>query len=301
MQQQDDCKLKLELFEGPLDLLLYLIKKEEVDIYNIPIEKVTTQYMEYLKVMQMLDLNIAGEFIVMAATLMMIKSRMLLPVEVRPELEQEEEDPRWELVRQLVEYKKFKDAASNLQEMEYFNENVFQLGQELVIPADADAGVVLQDVSIFDLITAFKAALSKARPDDIQDIFSDKWSVSDKIDIIISTIAEKKEVRFSSLFPENATKHEVICTFLALLELLKMRQIDIKQDAHFSEILICGANPLDDIKVDPEMPPEPVFENAAVAAVEDAEPMDQVTEHVANKANSQSDANLPNEEENKKS
>jgi segregation and condensation protein A len=114
MAGREDYKVQLEVFEGPLDLLLYLIKKDEVDVYDIPIERVTQQYLQYLSLMQMLDLNIAGEFLVMAATLMMIKSRMLLPVEERPELE-EEEDPRWDLVRQLVEYKKFKDAAQHLE------------------------------------------------------------------------------------------------------------------------------------------------------------------------------------------
>ena len=112
----DDYKVMLEVFEGPLDLLLYLIKKDEVDIHDIPIGRITDQYMEYLRLMKVLDLNIAGDFIVMSATLMLIKSRMLLPVEERPEMDEEdEEDPRWDLVRQLVEYKKFKDAATELQ------------------------------------------------------------------------------------------------------------------------------------------------------------------------------------------
>ncbi len=117
MPGQDDYKVQLEVFEGPLDLLLYLIKRDELDIYDIPIERITQQYMQYLDVMKMLDLSIAGEFLVMAATLMMIKSRMLLPVEERPELEAEEDDPRWDLVRQLVEYKKFKDAADHLESL----------------------------------------------------------------------------------------------------------------------------------------------------------------------------------------
>jgi segregation and condensation protein A len=115
MPGSDEYKVQLEVFEGPLDLLLYLIKRDELDIYDIPIERITQQYMQYLDVMKMLDLSIAGEFLVMAATLMMIKSRMLLPVEDRPELEAEEDDPRWDLVRQLVEYKKFKDAADHLE------------------------------------------------------------------------------------------------------------------------------------------------------------------------------------------
>ena len=156
MVVHDEYKVELEVFEGPLDLLLYLIKKEEVDIYNIPIEKITSQYMEYLNLMRMLDLNIAGEFIVMAATLMMIKSRMLLPVEERPELEEEEEDPRWDLVKQLIEYKKFKDAAIHLQEREINQEDIFSLGGGNIVLEPDDPGMILQDISLFDLISAFK-------------------------------------------------------------------------------------------------------------------------------------------------
>ncbi|MDD4736715.1 MAG: segregation/condensation protein A, partial [Kiritimatiellae bacterium] len=136
---QEEYKVELEVFEGPLDLLLYLIKKDEVDIYDIPIERITNQYMKYMEVMRMLDLNIAGDFLVMAATLMMIKSRMLLPVEDRRDQEEEDDnDPRWDLVRQLVEYKKFKDAALHLEECEFVQENIFgrdgegvQLGPEM--------------------------------------------------------------------------------------------------------------------------------------------------------------------------
>ena len=152
---KNDYKVELEVFEGPLDLLLYLIKKDEVDIYDIPIEKVTAQYMEYLNLMRMLDLNIAGEFIVMAATLMLIKSRMLLPIEERSDIEDDEEgdDPRWELVRQLVEYKKFKDAAGRLQENELYQEDIFGIGGQVLSLASDESSVVLQDVSIFDLIS----------------------------------------------------------------------------------------------------------------------------------------------------
>ncbi|MDA0990926.1 MAG: segregation/condensation protein A, partial [Verrucomicrobia bacterium] len=178
---QDEYKVELEVFEGPLDLLLYLIKKDEVDIYNIPIETITTQYMEYLALMRMLDLNIAGEFIVMAATLMMIKSRMLLPVEERPELEEEEDDPRWELVRQLVEYKKFKDAARLLQERELLQENVFDLGADAVILDAADPNLSIRDVSLFDLIDAFNAVLKRATPNEIGEIVGDQFTVTDKI------------------------------------------------------------------------------------------------------------------------
>jgi len=238
MPVREDYKVRLDVFEGPLDLLLYLIKKDEVDIYNIPIEKITAQYMEYLNLMRMLDLNIAGEFIVMAATLMMIKSRMLLPVEERPELEDEEEDPRWDLVRQLIEYKKFKDIATRLQELEQYRENIFALAGP-AIPPDADEpGLALQDVSIFDLITAFNEALKKARPEQIGEIHAERWTVADKIEFILGALRNQSQLVFSALFPANASRHEIICTFLALLELIRLRQVMAVQRERFGEIII---------------------------------------------------------------
>jgi segregation and condensation protein A len=179
------------VFEGPLDLLLYLIKRDELDIYDIPIERITQQYMQYLDVMKMLDLSIAGEFLVMAATLMMIKSRMLLPVEDRPELEAEEDDPRWDLVRQLVEYKKFKDAADHL-------EDAGAAPGGRVHPrrrsrgARAGPEVALHDVSIFDLITAFNEALKRVKKEDLTEIFSDRYTVADKVDFLSNLLRREK-------------------------------------------------------------------------------------------------------------
>ncbi|HAS82002.1 MAG TPA: chromosome segregation protein ScpA [Verrucomicrobia bacterium] len=239
MAKQDEYKVDLEVFEGPLDLLLYLIRKEEVDIYDIPIERITTQYMEYLSVMRMLDLNIAGEFIVMAATLMMIKSRMLLPIEERPEAEdEEEEDPRWDLVRQLVEYKKFKDIASQLQEREFYQENVFEFGGHCAIELEPDDGLGLQDVSLFDLIAAFNDVLKKAPTEQIGEIAADRFTVADKIDHVLKTVRGGGQIRFSRLFGHMASRNEIICTFLALLELLRLRQISAVQDARFGDIVI---------------------------------------------------------------
>jgi segregation and condensation protein A len=235
----EEYKVQLEVFEGPLDLLLYLIRKEEVDIYNIPIERITTQYMEYLGLMRMLDLNIAGEFIVMAATLMMIKSRMLLPVEERPELEEEEEDPRWELVRQLIEYKKFKDAASRLEDIAFDRENTFHMGGPTVV-FEQESGVGLQDVSLFDLITAFREVLKNARPEEIREIYAETFTVSDKVELIIKRIGSEKKIRFTELFGAHASKHEIICTFLALLELIRLRQVAVRQRERFGEITIEG-------------------------------------------------------------
>lgn len=240
MQNPSEYKIELEVFEGPLDLLLYLIKKDEIDIYDIPIESVTAQYMEYLSLMRMLDLNIAGEFIVMAATLMMIKSRLLLPADAveDEEEEEEEEDPRWELVRQLVEYKKFKDAANRLQDLELEQENVFGPGSRRIQVETDDAGVKLGDVSLFDLIAAFNDVLKRTAEEQIGEIYDDSVSVADKIDTILRTVGRKKEVAFSSLFNNASSRNEVICTFLAVLELIRLRQISALQHAPFGEIMI---------------------------------------------------------------
>ncbi|NLB56682.1 MAG: segregation/condensation protein A [Lentisphaerae bacterium] len=238
-EPKDDYNVKLEVFEGPLDLLLYLIKKEEVDIYHIPIERITTQYMEYIGLMRMLDLEFAGEFLVMAATLMMIKSRMLLPVEEREELEPEEDDPRWELIKQLVEYKKFKDAAENLQTMRLIQENIFERGEETIeVPRDKSG--VLEEVSIFDLIAAFNQALKRAEVDEVGELYADTVTVADKIEEILSRINSDGRIEFTSLFKSNARRKEIVCAFLALLELIRLHQIRAIQEAAFGHIVIVG-------------------------------------------------------------
>jgi segregation and condensation protein A len=239
---QDDYKVELEVFEGPLDLLLYLIRRDEVDVYDIPIETVTTQYMDYLNMMRMLDLNIAGEFIVMAATLMMIKSRMLLPVDERQDQEDEEEgeDPRWELVRQLVEYKKFKDAAARLQQRELVQENVFGPGGEALVAAPDEPGLVLQDVSLFDLLSAFNEVLKNIGPEEIRVIEAERFTVAEKIDYLLRIVGDGSTVTFASLFRGMPSRTELICTFLAVLELTKLRQITIHQKNRFGDILVTG-------------------------------------------------------------
>ena len=234
----EEYKISLDVFEGPLDLLLYLIKKDELDIFNIPVEHVTKQYMSYMDMMKMLDLNIAGEFLVMAATLMMIKSRMLLPVEHRPDLEDEEEDPRWDLVRQLVEYKKFKDAAEHLDDLQLEQENIFGRGADNV-ELGHDGSVALNDVGIFDLITAFQEALKKAKKEDnLTEIFADKWTVADKVDTIMRIIRTQGHTRLLTLFEGMTHRYEMVCTFLAILELMKLRHIRAVQREHFSDIEI---------------------------------------------------------------
>ena len=237
---ESDYKVKLEVFEGPLDLLLYLIKKEEVDIYDIPIERITNQYMEYLTLMQMLNLDVAGEFLVMAATLMYIKSRMLLPVDqqIIDTEEDEGEDPRWELIRQLVEYKKFKDAALQLGQREEEQSKVFprRAGD---VEMEADAEPPLAEVSIFDLINAFNEVLKKASArDDFREIIEERFTVSDKIEEILYTLRDRTEMIFSELFARATSRTEIVVTFLALLELIRLKRLKVRQEAAFGEIRV---------------------------------------------------------------
>jgi segregation and condensation protein A len=238
-----EYKVKFEVFEGPLDLLLYLIKKEEVDIYEVNLTQLATQFIEYIDLMREFDLEVAGEFLVMASTLMYIKSRELLPVDQQVAVEGEEEgaDPRWELIRQLVEYKKFKDAAAQLQVLEVRQEDVFpRLPGKLEFASDTPAP--RPDVSIFDLLNAVNAVLKRINVrDDARDIFEDKWTVSEKIEALLRRVAEMGALKFSDLFEGVTSRTEVVVTFLALLELIRLKQIVAVQASDFGEIEIARA------------------------------------------------------------
>jgi segregation and condensation protein A len=238
-----EYKVQFEVFEGPLDLLLYLIKKEEVDIYEVNLTKLATQFIEYIDLMRQFDLEIAGEFLVMASTLMYIKSRELLPVDqqVQVEGEEEGEDPRWELIRQLVEYKKFKDAAARLQVLEAEQENIFpRLPGKLEF--ESAAPPPKPDVSIFDLLNAVNGVLQRfSQRENLGDIFEDKWTVSEKIEFVLRMVSERGSVRFAELFAGAASRSEVVCTFLALLELIRLRQLVCAQPEEFGEIEISRA------------------------------------------------------------
>ena len=234
---QDEYKVKLEVFEGPLDLLLYLIKKDEIDIYDIPIERITKQYLEFMDLFKSLDLEVAGEFVVMAANLIYIKSRSLLPKDLQPPDEQaEEEDPRWELVRQLIEYKKFKDAATHLQQREISQENLFtRLPEKPDIEPDRPIG----EVSIFDLINAFNVVLKRLdKKEDLREIFEENYTVTDKIDLIMKLTSSGVGLRFSELFANAAARSEIAVTFLALLELIRLKQLRCVQPEAYGEIEI---------------------------------------------------------------
>lgn len=238
-----EYKVKFEVFEGPLDLLLYLVKKEEVEIYDVDLTKLATQFIEYIEVMRMLDLEVAGEFLVMAATLMYIKSRELLPKEqqVQATEEEDEEDPRWELIRQLVEYKKFKDAAAQLQRREVEMEFVYPR-RPGKIEFDVEQPAPRMEASIFDLLNAVNSILKRvSQRDDSRDIFEERWTVSEKMEMLATAIREKATLRFTELFEDARNRSEVVCTFLAVLELVRLKQILCVQGEDFGEIVITPA------------------------------------------------------------
>jgi len=238
---ETDYKVKLEVFEGPLDLLLYLIKQDELDIYDISLERITSQYLEYLQAFKELNIELAGEFIVMAANLIYLKSRSLLPLDQQPPEENAgEEDPRWELIRQLIEYKKFKEAAADL--------HLRELEQERIFPREAASSLVTQEplrlgeVGIFQLINAFQAVIKRVEARaEMQEIFGERFSVSEKIDMILRRVGTGASLRFSDLFGQVVSRVEVVVTFLALLELIRLKQVRAFQKNIFEDIEILPA------------------------------------------------------------
>ncbi|MCM8795754.1 MAG: segregation/condensation protein A [Candidatus Omnitrophica bacterium] len=230
-------KIKLEIFEGPLDLLLYLVKKDHLNIYDIPIAQVTEQYLAYLNLMQLLDLNIAGEFLVMAATLMQIKSRMLLPAE--PGLSKEdEEDPRAELVRRLLEYEKFKEIAENLRQKEARQSQIFKRPKlENPLLGD-DSGEVYFEASIFDLINAFTCALKEVPKELFYEVIKDEFTIEEKIHELLHLLLTTESIRLSELFNKAKNKIEIVVIFLAILELIRLKEIIARQKVLFGEVEI---------------------------------------------------------------
>lgn len=240
---ETDYKVKLEIFEGPLDLLLYLIKQDEIDIHEISLERITKQYLEYLQVFKELNINIAGEFVVMAANLIYLKSRSLLPADQQPpEEDVAEDDPRWDLIRQLIEYKKFKEAAAHLHTRELEQDRIFpRTGAGL--GAVEMAPLPLGEIGIFQLINALQAVIKRIEArDDLREIFGEHFTVSDKIDSILQRVAGNVSVKFSELFAGVASRVEIVVTFLALLELIRLKQILATQLNPFDEIEIRSAS-----------------------------------------------------------
>ncbi|KKM73573.1 hypothetical protein LCGC14_1409060 [marine sediment metagenome] len=230
-------KIKLPLFEGPMDLLLHLIREHKIDIYDIPISLITRQYLEYLGLMKELDLEVAGEFLVMAATLIHIKSRMLLPVEDTADTD-EPEDPRLELVMRLLEFKAFKEAAHGLRQREDEQTDVFtRAPSELDGDEDEAEDLSLFDLNLFDLITSFQKMLERA-PAEAQTITRETLTVKDKMALIIESIQSKDVIRFTDLFKGDVIKAHYLVTFVAMLELIRLGIAKVYQEKEFGEIWI---------------------------------------------------------------
>ena len=237
---ETDYKVMLDVYEGPLDLLLYLIKQDEIDIYDISIERITGQYLEYLQAFKELKIDIAGEFVVMAANLIYLKSRSLLPLDQQPpEEDAEEDDPRWDLIRQLIEYKKFKEAAAQLHDRALEQERIFT--RDGGSAAISGAPLPLHEVGIFQLIHAFQEVIKRVEAqEDLQEIFGERFSVSDKIEKILERVGDGAPVRFSELFGQIVSRVEIVVTFLALLELIRLNQVRAMQRKMFDEIEIAA-------------------------------------------------------------
>lgn len=249
----DEYKVTLDIFEGPLDLLLYLIRREEIDIFDIPIERLTKEYMKFLDEARGMNLDIAGEFVVMAATLMVIKSRMLLPVSKRATNEDQTEewvDPRLDLVRQLIEYKKFKDAAIRLETMEAVASNRYDYGggRPKFEKTASDGLAAVAHLDLYDLLSAFQDVLARAAEMPKNELKGIRFSVPDKMDLVLERTKSEGQVSFTSLFAEDAPKGEIIVTFLALLELLRQHRVIIYQNAAFHEITILLSREADETK-----------------------------------------------------
>lgn len=252
-----DHPIRLSVFEGPLDLMLFLIRKSEIDIYDIPIESVTRQYLDILFGMEKLNLEVAGEFFVMAATLMHIKSRMLLPKNeqiLQGDEDEEDFDPRWELVQQLIEYKKFKEAASSLETM---SEEAGNRLPRLYKAAKEDLPEKpLRNSDRIELWNVYNQVLRRlAEKLIVGEIHDESVTIADRMEFILDILETRREFSFSSLFPEDEEHSlvKIIATFIALLELTRLKRLDLQQDEHFSEIH-CLA--LDDAPEPPPVAPE---------------------------------------------
>ncbi len=244
-----DYRIKLPVFEGPLDLLLFLIRKNELDIYDIPIESVTRQYLDALRTIQQFELEIAGEFFVMAATLMEIKSRMLLPkgqAAVDPNATEDEIDPRWELVHQLLQYKKFKEASRQLSDLISMREDLME--RYVSSLSEDPLARPLKPVNRLDLWNTFNLVLRRlAEKLIVGEIHDEQITVADQMEWLLERGRTEKSFVFSTLFPGGTSLRRLIATFLAVLELTRLSHLKIRQDESFSDIIctVVGEIPLE--------------------------------------------------------
>ncbi len=231
-------KIKLEQFEGPLDLLLFFIKRDELDIYDIPISHITKEFLEYVQFIKILDLELAGDFILMASTLMHIKARMLLPREI--DEKGDEIDPRAELIQALLEYKKYKEVS---EELSFYESNQRKIKFRGNFDADVseippEYNVLLKNVSIYDLAKAFKRAIEEIKEEPVHQVRKLNISIDEQIDFIFSQFKDKPEVHFLTLVEKMKEKIRVVITFIALLELVKMNSVGIKESHNYNDFIL---------------------------------------------------------------
>jgi segregation and condensation protein A len=237
-------EIKLDIFEGPLDLLLYLIRKNEIDITNIPIALITEQYLEYLDIMRSLNLDLAGEYLVLAATLIHIKSRLLLPPVESDEPGETEADPREELVRQLLEYQTFKEAALSLEDRPLLDRDVFARGAPLEVQADEEneeEPEAMIEVGVFELVQAFRRVVAALGSPEELSIDTEKISLTERINEIMARLFEEKQLTFTELLGGRNDRRRIVYTFLAILELMKLRMVRAYQAGSFGEIRLFPA------------------------------------------------------------
>ncbi|HUX61411.1 MAG TPA: segregation/condensation protein A [Ignavibacteriaceae bacterium] len=231
-------KIKLDQFEGPLDLLLFFIKRDELNIYDIPISKITKEFLDYVNLIQMLDLELAGDFILMASTLMHIKVRLLLPREI--DEKGEEIDPRSELIQALLEYKKYKEMSEELSFFETSQRKINYRGNysadEKIAPPDYE--ILLKNVTIFDLAKAIKKVLDGVKPEVFHEIKKINISIEEQISFIMNNLEKQTELHFLSLINDMREKIRIVITFVALLELTKMGMIGIKESPNFNDFVL---------------------------------------------------------------
>ena len=235
-------KIKLDQFEGPLDLLLFFIKRDELNIYDIPISKITKEFLEYVNLIKMLDLEVAGDFILMASTLMHIKVRMLLPREV--DEKGEEIDPRAELIQALLEYKRYKEMS---EELSFFESNQRKINYRGNFSADEKEAppeyeVLLKNVTLFDIAKAFKKAIENIKPEVFHEIKKINITIDEQISYIMNQLDIANELSFIALVESMNEKIRIVITFVALLELTKMGMIGIKESPNFNDFLILKIN-----------------------------------------------------------
>jgi len=231
-------QVRIENFEGPLDLLLHLIKKNEINIYDIPVAMIAQQYLAYLEAMEELNLNVAGDFLVMAATLLQIKSKMLLPVDETVDDDEDGPDPREELVRRLLEYKAYKEAARQLDDQEKVWREIFWREQALSVEEEVEEDLPLDNVSLFDLVDALKDVLERNPASRLLEIVPDNLTVRERMNLILETLEGKDSVSFAALFEGSSHRMVVVVTFLALLELMRLRVVRVFQAQTFGPILV---------------------------------------------------------------